>query len=95
MYKKPGCIAETGGWLGFLTFFCGFFSHLHTWQGTRGRAALAQHMVHLLPPQEHSIPGAKKLRNPWRGQERSGRSVQEDDGVDAAEGDGMEKKNAR
>lgn len=25
MYKKPGCIAETGGWLGFfLTFFVVF-----------------------------------------------------------------------
>lgn len=32
------------------------------------------------------IPGAKKFTNQQRGQERSGRSVQEDEGVDAAKG---------
>lgn len=90
MYKKPGCIAETGGRLGFFSDLF-FFFFLFPIRGP-GRGWRCPALRSLLPG-ERLVPGAKKIRQPTEraGEERGGIRG-EGIGVDAAEGGGVEKK---
>lgn len=61
MYKKPGCIAETGG-RGFFflsDFLCGFVFPIVCWAGG--------HSAHTLPSEERCVPGAKQFAKPKEG----------------------------